>query len=112
MFVVLSVSVISQYRTEEDPFKKNEKKGKLLKETIPFYLNKFEQTVGENGGYAVGSTVCRSFVGFKIKIIFSLRIGKFRRSSEKFPSTCRVVHIKSPLSNKFKPSFSSFFVCI
>nr|XP_034174007.1 glutathione S-transferase-like [Osmia lignaria]XP_034174008.1 glutathione S-transferase-like [Osmia lignaria] len=47
---------ISQYRTEEDLFKKEEKKAKLLKETIPFYLNKFEKTVGENGGYAVGST--------------------------------------------------------
>lgn len=49
--------VIFQYRTEEDLFKKEEKKAKLLKETIPFYLNKFEQTVAENGGYAVGSTV-------------------------------------------------------
>ncbi|XP_031842334.1 glutathione S-transferase [Nomia melanderi] len=48
--------IISQYRTEEDHFKKEEKKAKLVKETIPFYLNKFEQTVGENGGYAVGST--------------------------------------------------------
>ncbi|XP_076239033.1 glutathione S-transferase-like [Calliopsis andreniformis] len=47
---------ISQYRTEEDLYKKEEKKAKLLKETIPFYLNKFEQTVGENGGYTVGST--------------------------------------------------------
>lgn len=51
--------VIFQYRTEEDLFKKEEKKAKLLKETIPFYLNKFEQTVAENGGYAVGSTVKR-----------------------------------------------------
>lgn len=47
---------ISHYRTEEDLFKKEEKKAKLLKETIPFYLNKFEQAIGENGGYAVGST--------------------------------------------------------
>jgi len=50
-------SVIFQYRTEEDLCKKEEKKAKLLKETIPFYLNKFEQTVAENDGYAVGSTV-------------------------------------------------------
>ncbi|XP_053980683.1 glutathione S-transferase-like [Hylaeus volcanicus] len=48
--------IIYQYRTEKDQFKKEEKKAKLLKETIPFYLNKFEQTIGENGGYAVGST--------------------------------------------------------
>ncbi|XP_074104341.1 glutathione S-transferase-like [Cotesia typhae] len=47
--------VIFQYRTEEDPLKKEEKKVKLLKETIPFYLNKFEQTIAENGGFAVGS---------------------------------------------------------
>ncbi|CAD6209026.1 GSCOCT00003673001.2-RA-CDS [Cotesia congregata] len=48
-------SLIFQYRTEEDPLKKEEKKVKLLKETIPFYLNKFEQTIVENGGFAVGS---------------------------------------------------------
>lgn len=47
---------ISQFRAEEDVFKKEEKKAKLLRETIPFYLKKFEQTVGENGGYTVGST--------------------------------------------------------
>ncbi|XP_020280143.1 glutathione S-transferase-like [Pseudomyrmex gracilis] len=47
---------IFQYRTEEDSFKKEEKKARLLRETIPFYLNKFEQTVADNGGYAVGST--------------------------------------------------------
>ncbi|XP_015590154.1 glutathione S-transferase [Cephus cinctus] len=47
---------ISQYRHEEDPFKKEEKKAKLWKETIPFYLNKFEQNVAENGGYSVGTT--------------------------------------------------------
>ncbi|KAG7213588.1 hypothetical protein KM043_002842 [Ampulex compressa] len=47
---------VSQYRTEEDLSKKEEKKAKLLRETIPFYMNKFEQTVGENGGYTVGST--------------------------------------------------------
>lgn len=56
---MICFSVIFQYRTEEDLFKKEEKKAKLLKETIPFYLNKFEQTVAENGGYAVGSTVKR-----------------------------------------------------
>lgn len=50
-------TVIFQYRTEEDFIKKEEKKVKLLKETIPFYLNKFEQTIVENGGFAVGSTV-------------------------------------------------------
>lgn len=48
---------IFQYRIEENVFKKEEKKAKLLTETIPFYLNKFEQTVAENDGYAVGSTI-------------------------------------------------------
>ncbi|XP_033230948.1 glutathione S-transferase-like [Belonocnema kinseyi] len=44
-----------QYRTEEDMFKKEDKKVKLMKETIPFYLNKFEKTIAENNGFAVGS---------------------------------------------------------
>lgn len=65
---LICVPVISQYRNEEDLCKKEEKKAKLLKETIPFYLNKFEQTVGENGSYTVGSTVSRS-AGFNIKIL-------------------------------------------
>nr|XP_012142108.1 PREDICTED: glutathione S-transferase-like isoform X4 [Megachile rotundata] len=64
---------ISQYRTEEDLFKKEEKKAKLLKETIPFYLNKFEKTVGENGGYAVGSTILCSQWHWRILKIFSAR---------------------------------------
>ncbi|EZA51084.1 Glutathione S-transferase [Ooceraea biroi] len=53
--IPINSHLIFQYRTEEDLFKKEEKKVKLLKETIPFYLNKFEQTVAENNGYAVGS---------------------------------------------------------
>lgn len=48
--------ILWQYRTELDPFKKEEKKARLIKETIPFYLNKFEQTVAENDGYSVGKT--------------------------------------------------------
>lgn len=47
---------ISQYRRQEDQIKKEEMKAKLLKETIPFYLNKFEQIVSENGGFTVGDT--------------------------------------------------------
>lgn len=54
---IISFSELFQYRTEEDPFKKEDKKIKLMKETIPFYLNKFEQTIAENDGYAVGSNV-------------------------------------------------------
>ncbi|XP_025988454.2 glutathione S-transferase [Solenopsis invicta] len=43
-------------RIEEDDIKKEEKKAKLVKDIIPFYLSKFEQTVAKNNGYAVGST--------------------------------------------------------
>jgi hypothetical protein len=46
-----------QFQKEEDLFKKEEKKAKFVKETIPLFLNKFEQTIGKNDGYAVGSTV-------------------------------------------------------
>ncbi|XP_014214032.1 glutathione S-transferase-like [Copidosoma floridanum] len=45
-----------QFQKEEDLFKREEKKAKFAKETIPFFLNKFEQTVGKNNGYAVGSS--------------------------------------------------------
>ncbi|XP_001603942.1 glutathione S-transferase isoform X2 [Nasonia vitripennis] len=45
-----------QFQKEDDLFKKEEKKAKFVKETIPFFLNKFEQTIGQNDGYAVGST--------------------------------------------------------
>lgn len=47
--------VLWQYRTEQDPIKKEERKAKLMKETIPFYLRKFEKVVADNGGYSVGS---------------------------------------------------------
>lgn len=68
--IFIFVSVISQYRTEEDLFKKEEKKMKLLKETIPFYLNKFEQIISENGSYTVGTTVSRYLARFDIKIFY------------------------------------------
>lgn len=37
--------------------KKEEKKVRLMKETIPFYLSKFDKHLSENGGYSVGSDV-------------------------------------------------------
>lgn len=49
--------VLFQYRMEPDPLKKEERKQKLLKETIPFYLDKFEKVIVENGGYSVGGNV-------------------------------------------------------
>jgi glutathione S-transferase len=42
---------------EPDQFKKEEKKIVLMKEKIPFYLNKFEKVVTENKGYSVGGAV-------------------------------------------------------
>ena len=89
----ICVPVISQYRTEEDLFKKEEKKAKLLKETIPFYLNKFEQTVGENGGYTVGSTVSPFSPEFNIKI-FTPRAKNFARRNAADANLCQAVDTK------------------
>lgn len=46
-----------QYRTEQDAIKKEERKAKLMRETIPFYLAKFERVVANNNGLSVGSDV-------------------------------------------------------
>lgn len=51
------VSVLWQLRTEQDPIKKEEMKVKIMKETIPFYLSKFEKIVSENDGFSVGNNV-------------------------------------------------------
>ncbi|KAG8225447.1 hypothetical protein J437_LFUL004448 [Ladona fulva] len=45
---------VGQYRMEQDPAIKEEKKQNLIKETIPFYLQKLEQIVKENDDYLVG----------------------------------------------------------
>jgi glutathione S-transferase len=42
---------------EPDQFKKEERKMVLMKEKIPFYLNRFEKVVTENNGYSVGGAV-------------------------------------------------------
>lgn len=57
------------YRTEQDPIKKEERKVKLMRETIPFYLRKFEKVVADNGGYSVGTDV-RFF--FRLSFLFSI----------------------------------------
>lgn len=49
--------MLAQFRMEQDPFKKEEKKAKLMRETIPFYLSKFEKMLRENNGFSVGSEV-------------------------------------------------------
>lgn len=51
------LSVLWLLRTEQDPIKKEERKAKLMKETIPFYLAKFEKIVSENNGFSVGTSV-------------------------------------------------------
>ncbi|XP_050495876.1 glutathione S-transferase-like [Bombus huntii] len=48
---------ICYYRMEEDPEKKEARKNQLLNETIPFYLTKFDQIIGENEGYIIPSIV-------------------------------------------------------
>ncbi|XP_049818818.1 glutathione S-transferase isoform X2 [Aethina tumida] len=49
--------VLAQYRMEQDVIKKEEKKARLMRETIPFYLSKFEKHLSENGGYSVGNDI-------------------------------------------------------
>lgn len=44
---------------EVDPIKKEEKKVRLMRETIPFYLSKFEKHLSENNGFSVGSDVSK-----------------------------------------------------
>jgi len=54
-------SELFQYRMEPDHFKKEEKKIALMKDKIPFYLNKFEKVVAENRGYSVGNAVSKVY---------------------------------------------------
>nr|XP_033200361.1 glutathione S-transferase-like [Bombus vancouverensis nearcticus] len=43
-------------RMEEDPERKEARMNQLLNETIPLYLTKFDQIIGEYGGYIIPST--------------------------------------------------------
>ncbi|CAH1100579.1 unnamed protein product [Psylliodes chrysocephalus] len=46
---------IGQYHYEKDPEVKEQKKGPLFEETLPFYIEKFEKQIEKNNGYfAVG----------------------------------------------------------
>lgn len=60
----------------------------MLKETIPFYLNKFEQTVAENGGYAVGSTVKRN-LNYNDLAFIRVCLIKYKLKQTKLCSTYR-----------------------
>lgn len=55
--IYICFPVLWQLRTEQDPIKKEERKAKLMRETIPFYLSKFEKVVADNNGFSVGSEV-------------------------------------------------------
>lgn len=51
------ISEIGQWYYDPIPESKAAKEGPLFKEQIPFYLNKFETIVKENGGYLVNGKV-------------------------------------------------------
>lgn len=57
IYVPSVLTVLWMYRSEQDPIKKEERKATLLKETIPFYLKRFEKAIAENGGFSVGNAV-------------------------------------------------------
>ncbi|KAJ8676300.1 hypothetical protein QAD02_012087 [Eretmocerus hayati] len=61
-------SELLHFQKEDDLFKKEEKKAKFVKETIPFFLNKFEETVSKNNGYAVGSTTTWADLVFAVAL--------------------------------------------
>lgn len=69
--------VLWQLRTEQDPIKKEERKAKLMKETIPFYLSKFEKMVAENNGLTVGTEITWCDFAFAVSLEnFELIFGK------------------------------------
>ncbi|XP_073985642.1 glutathione S-transferase-like [Rhodnius prolixus] len=60
--------VLWQYRTEDDPIKKEERKANLMKEVIPYYLKRFERIVKENNGFAVGESVTWADFAFAVSL--------------------------------------------
>lgn len=69
--------VLWQLRTEQDPIKKEERKVKLMRETIPFYLQKFENIVADNNGYSVGNDITWCDFAFAVSLEnFEIIFGK------------------------------------
>nr|AEY80028.1 glutathione S-transferase S1 [Laodelphax striatellus] len=69
--------VLWYYRSEQDPIKKEERRATLLKETIPFYLKKFEKVISENGGFSVGNSITWTDFVFAVSLEnFELIFGK------------------------------------
>ncbi|XP_075216973.1 glutathione S-transferase-like [Lycorma delicatula] len=65
------------YRSEKDPIQKEEKKVTLLKDTIPFYLHRFEKTVAQNNGFSVGNSITWTDFVFAVSLEnFELIFGK------------------------------------
>ncbi|XP_022915698.1 glutathione S-transferase-like [Onthophagus taurus] len=76
--------VLWQLRSEEDPIKREERKVKLMMETIPFYLSKFESIVAKNNGYSVGDGITWCDFVFAVSLeSFELIFGK--ASLERYP---------------------------
>lgn len=61
IIVILLFKEIAKYYHEKNPEIKSKMYETLLNETVPFYLDRFEQTVSDNGGY---------FVNGKVSILF------------------------------------------
>ncbi|KAE8573714.1 glutathione S-transferase [Halyomorpha halys] len=77
--------VLWQYRTEQDPAKKEERKTNLMKEVIPFYLRRFERIIRDNKGFAVGNSVTWADFAFAVSLEnFELIFGK--DSLEPYPN--------------------------
>lgn len=51
--IILYVSELADYHYDQNPATKAPKLAPLQKETIPFYLGKFDKVVQDNGGYFV-----------------------------------------------------------
>nr|WEU54067.1 glutathione s-transferase sigma-2 [Protohermes costalis] len=78
--------VLWQYRSEKDLIKKEEMKVKLMRETIPFYLAKFEKVLADNpSGYSVGENLTWTDFVFAVSLeTFELIFGK--NSLDVYPS--------------------------
>lgn len=55
MFIIYKALASYMYDANEDS--KAAKYGPLINETVPYYMDKFEKTVGENNGYFVNGKV-------------------------------------------------------
>ena len=59
--IIITFTEIGQYHYQEDAKIKENIKGPLFAETIPYYLKKLDGIVSENKGYFVDGEVCVYF---------------------------------------------------